>query len=131
MIVLPCSQLTILIVPASTLRRNEETMSGITPSTPTRTAATMISICVMGVDPLVTVGVARFGLAETDAGHRTAIACTIYFLDADDITRPDANASGAVCVQLYTKHLHQLATQLQGNQPIAVRVESSHSPSLR
>src|ERR1700682_4755107 len=103
MMVLPCSQLTILMVPASTLRRNEETMSGITPSTPTRTAATMRSSGVMRVDPLVTVGFTRLGLTETDPGHRAAIARTIHFLDADDITRPDANASRAVCVQLYAK----------------------------
>jgi hypothetical protein len=47
MMVLPWSQLTILMVPASTFRKNEETMSGITPSTPTRTAAMMINICVI------------------------------------------------------------------------------------
>src|SRR5438477_6472347 len=47
MIVLPCSQLTMRMVPASTFRRNDETMSGITPSTPTRTAATIISVSVI------------------------------------------------------------------------------------
>jgi hypothetical protein len=48
MMVLPCSQLTIRMVPASTFRRNEETINGITPSTPIKMAATIISIWVIG-----------------------------------------------------------------------------------
>src|ERR1700680_850873 len=98
MMVLPCSQLTILIVPASTFRRNDETMRGITPSTPTRTAATITSVSVMRVVSLVTVGVVRLGLTETDARYRTTVAGIVHIFYTDDIPRGDSNASLALFV---------------------------------
>src|SRR5450756_1381221 len=121
MTVLPCSQLTIRMVPASTLRRNDERNYS---EHPDQDGGDNDQHLCHECFPLETVGVARLCLTETDSRHRTTITRIIDFLDADDITRPDSNAGFALLIQLGAQHLYYFTTQLQRNQSIAVGVES-------
>src|SRR3954469_19815115 len=128
MMVLPCSQLTMRMVPASTFLRNDDTMRGMTPSTPTSTAATMISIsviCDILYDPANC-----SGLTEADARHHAAIACGIHFFDANGVAGPHPDPRAPLIVRERTKNLYYFPAQLERHQSIAVGIESRHGASV-
>src|SRR4029079_5774284 len=123
MTVPPASQLTSRIVPASTLRRKDATIMGSTTSTNSTTPAIRIRF---DMDGEVEEGV-RSGFGHADGA---AIARGVDARDANDVARANARAARAIVRSERRQELHDLSIDIQRDQPLAIRVESHHRPSV-
>src|SRR5258705_10945497 len=106
------------MVPASTLRRKEATMTGSTNSTPNTMAATMSSVVGMA-NP-------RERESAVDRPHDTAPARGVHVRDAQDVAGADADAAGAIVRSERGEELHDLTVDIDGDEPTAVGVEAGH-----
>src|SRR5205807_4764837 len=102
MTVLPASQLTMRMVPASTSRKNAATIIGTTRKTPTSTA------------PMMTRGLLKrllnmkhpVGLRESGFSDRAAISVGVDVFDAHGVASANANARVAIRRDQRAKALH-------------------------
>src|SRR5512132_1591266 len=119
MTVPPASQLTRRIVPASTLRRNDATMIGSTTSTPKTTAAMSMSEFIRGRVK----GDIRSPVGNPDGA---AMSCGVDARDANQIARAYARAARAVFSSERGEELHDLAIDVERDEPLTVGVEAHH-----
>src|SRR5215218_3151827 len=119
MTVPPCSQLTRRMVPASTLRRNDATIIGSTTSTPMTIAAMRMSVFMDGRMKEVV----RSPVGNADD---TAMARGVDAGNADEITGANPCAARAVVRGECGEQLHDLAVDVERDEPLAVGVEAHH-----
>src|SRR5215218_7346035 len=119
MTVPPCSQLTSRIVPASTLRRKDATITGSTTSTPKTIAAIRMSVFI----ELEVKEDVRSRVGNPDG---TAMTRGVDAGDPHEITRADAGAARAIVGGEGGEQLHHLTIDIQGDEALAIRVEPHH-----
>src|SRR4051812_24442437 len=122
MTVPPASQLTRRMVPASTLRRNEATMTGMTNSTATTTAPAMAIVFME-----------RAGRREGStrgSRHGTAAASRVDFGDAHHVAGPDTSTTRALVRCKRGEKLDELAIDFHRHGAAAGRVEACNSTGL-
>src|SRR5258705_8183259 len=123
MTVLPCSQLTMRMVPASTSRRNAATIIGTTKKTPTSTAPMMTSGFFRNSVNMESSGRKRGG---SGLSNGASVAVGVDLFDAYYVARANANARAAVSLVQRAEDLHHVAIDLDRDQALAVLIEVRH-----
>src|SRR5262249_24092064 len=108
----PVSQLTSRIVPASTSRRNEATVTGITTSTTATIPAINIQGCI------------TCSSKSEGSKHRNgaAVPGRIHLLHPQAITRAHPHPGLTLLVRQRREDLHDLPVQLHGYQSLSIAV---------
>src|SRR5690348_5650148 len=124
MTVPPVNQLTMRMVPASTLRRMLDTMAGTTMRTNPTAIAPMIRGVVMR--PCMCDSDSRKSRELLDDRYRARLTSRVYIVDAKSLPSANARAEQAVLWLKRGQDLHHLSVQLQRNDALAVLVERAH-----
>src|SRR5262245_51224158 len=103
------------MVPASTLRRNEATIAGMTTSTPNRMAPATMMVFIFGY---------RREKGSTQGCYGATAAGRVHVCDANEITTANPDATRAIIRGKVCEQLNELAVDVDGNEAISVRIEA-------
>src|SRR5579872_2640959 len=121
MTVPPASQLTRRMVPASTLRRNPATMSGM----PTNTMPNTIAMRTQPdrMPDMFRLREVKVGPAVSVQRHRASIVVGVDRGDAQAVAGMDCRSRGALGGEQGGEHLDHLSVQLDRHEALSLRIE--------